>query len=66
MCPQCRAFVTSSDKVCPYCDSKLGPRAIEMRTPGDALGGLGMGLGAGLLSHLLEFCLVLEERDQGV
>ena len=40
MCPQCRAFVTSSDKVCPYCDSKLGPRAIEMRAPGDALGGL--------------------------
>jgi rhomboid protease GluP len=40
MCPQCRAFVTTSDKVCPYCDTKLGPRAIEMRTAGDALGGL--------------------------
>lgn len=40
MCPNCRAFVTTSDKVCPYCDAKIGPRAIEMRSPSDALGGL--------------------------
>jgi rhomboid protease GluP len=40
MCPNCRAFVTASDRVCPYCDAKLGPRAVEMRSPGDALGGL--------------------------
>src|SRR5271165_4404604 len=40
MCPNCRAFVTASDKVCPYCDMKLGPRAIERRSPSDALGGL--------------------------
>lgn len=24
MCPNCRAFVTTSDKVCPYCDVQLG------------------------------------------
>src|SRR5579859_2501595 len=40
MCPNCRAFVTTSDKVCPYCQAPLGPRAIERRNPGDILGGL--------------------------
>jgi rhomboid protease GluP len=40
MCPNCRAFVTTSDRVCPYCDAKMGPRAVEMRSPSDALGGL--------------------------
>jgi len=40
MCPNCRAFVTTSDKVCPYCDAQMGPRAIERRSPSDALGGL--------------------------
>src|ERR1022692_4204094 len=30
MCPNCRAFVTTSDKVCPYCDAQLGPRAIAI------------------------------------
>ena len=40
MCPNCRAFVTTSDRVCPYCEMKLGPRAIERRAPGDILGGL--------------------------
>ena len=40
MCPNCRAFVTSSDRVCPYCEMKLGPRAIERRAPGEILGGL--------------------------
>jgi rhomboid protease GluP len=33
MCPHCRAFVSVDDKKCPYCDSPLGPRAIERRTP---------------------------------
>ncbi len=32
MCPNCRAFVTSSDRVCPYCDVKIGARAIDRRT----------------------------------
>ena len=40
MCPNCRAFVTSSDRVCPYCEMKLGPRVIEQRNPGEILGGL--------------------------
>src|SRR6202050_4090021 len=40
MCPSCRAFVTTSDKVCPYCDAQLGPRAVDRRAPGEILGGL--------------------------
>lgn len=40
MCPNCRAFIKSSDRVCPYCDIKLGPRAIDRRIPGNILGGL--------------------------
>jgi rhomboid protease GluP len=40
MCPNCRAFVTTSDRVCPYCEMQLGPRAIERRNPGEVLGGL--------------------------
>jgi rhomboid protease GluP len=40
MCPNCRAFITTSDKVCPYCDIKLGAPAAARRTPADLLGGL--------------------------
>lgn len=40
MCPNCRAFITTDDKVCPYCDMKLGPRAIDVRDPGALVGGL--------------------------
>jgi rhomboid protease GluP len=40
MCPNCRAFITADDKTCPYCQASVGPRAIERRTPADALGGL--------------------------
>lgn len=40
MCPNCRAFITTDDKVCPYCEAKVGPRAIERRYPADVLGGL--------------------------
>ena len=40
MCPHCRAFITSDDKICPYCESKVGPRAIDRRMPGEILGGL--------------------------
>ena len=39
MCPNCRAFVTTDDRVCPYCDMKLGSRAIDRRQS-DAIGGL--------------------------
>ncbi len=31
MCPNCRAFITIADRVCPYCNAQLGPRAIDMR-----------------------------------
>ncbi len=29
MCPHCRAFITASDKVCPYCNERVGPRSVE-------------------------------------
>ncbi len=31
MCPNCRAFITVKDRICPYCGVQLGPRAIDMR-----------------------------------
>jgi rhomboid protease GluP len=40
MCPHCRAFITTSDKVCPYCNERVGPRAVELANPGSILGGL--------------------------
>lgn len=40
MCPNCRAFITTNDKVCPYCDAQVGPRAVDQRNPGEILGGL--------------------------
>jgi membrane associated rhomboid family serine protease len=39
MCPNCRAFITNRDKVCPYCNEPVGPRAIDRREPGAILGG---------------------------
>ena len=40
MCPNCRAFITTDDKVCPYCDMQLGPRSIDVRDPGALVGGM--------------------------
>jgi rhomboid protease GluP len=40
MCPNCRAFITVDDKICPYCELKLGARAIDLRSPSNVLGGL--------------------------
>ena len=40
MCPHCRAFITVKDKVCPYCNERVGPRAIDMRDPSALIGGL--------------------------
>ena len=40
MCPNCRAFITSDDKICPYCQAQVGERAIDRRAPADVLGGL--------------------------
>jgi rhomboid protease GluP len=31
MCPNCRAFISITDRICPYCDAQLGPRAIDLR-----------------------------------
>jgi rhomboid protease GluP len=39
MCPNCRAFITTHDKVCPYCNERVGPRAGERRDPGAIMGG---------------------------
>jgi len=38
MCPHCRAFITTSDRVCPYCNEKVGDRAIDRRDPAPILG----------------------------
>jgi rhomboid protease GluP len=40
MCPNCRAFITTDDKICPYCDVQVGPRAVDVRNPGEVMGGL--------------------------
>jgi rhomboid protease GluP len=40
MCPQCRAFITTNDKICPYCNTQVAPKAYVQREPSDALGGL--------------------------
>src|SRR5258707_2237496 len=40
MCPNCRAFITSSDKVCQYCEMRLGPPARATMQKGRILGGL--------------------------
>jgi rhomboid protease GluP len=40
MCPHCRAFITTSDRVCPYCNERVGPRAIQLRDTGELIGGL--------------------------
>lgn len=40
MCPNCRAFVEPSDRVCPYCEVELGARPVDVRNPTDILGGL--------------------------
>jgi len=40
MCPHCRAFITTKDRVCPYCNEAVGPR-VEPRDEGvRVLGGL--------------------------
>lgn len=38
MCPNCRAFVTVDDKVCPYCDVPMQARAVDRRSPADIAG----------------------------
>jgi rhomboid protease GluP len=31
MCPHCRAFITTSDRTCPYCNESVGPPAARRR-----------------------------------
>ncbi len=40
MCPNCRAFITTSDRKCPYCGQQVGARAVDVRQPGAIMGGL--------------------------
>ena len=44
MCPNCRAFITTSDKVCPYCDVELGRPIVQMRSSPDLIAGIIPGL----------------------
>ncbi len=39
MCPHCRAFITTRDRICPYCETEVGPRAADRRPAADALAG---------------------------
>src|SRR4051812_471341 len=32
MCPNCRAFISSKDRVCPYCEAQVGPRIADLRS----------------------------------
>lgn len=38
MCPHCRAFITTSDRVCPYCNEPVAPRPARSDS-GPLLGG---------------------------
>src|SRR3984885_11666777 len=38
-CPHCRAFITDKDKICPYCNEKVGPRYAERANVGAVIGG---------------------------
>jgi rhomboid protease GluP len=40
MCPHCRAFITTSDRVCPYCNEPVAPPQRERAPSGPILGGL--------------------------
>src|SRR5919106_1587813 len=39
MCPHCRAFISVDDRVCPYCEARLGPPAATRRPSLDTGGG---------------------------
>ena len=39
MCTQCRAFITTADRICPYCNEPVGPTYVE-RQPDTKIGGL--------------------------
>ena len=37
MCPHCRAFITTRDRVCPYCNETVGPRTVERSGDGGSI-----------------------------
>ncbi len=39
MCPQCRAFISSGDRICPYCGEPVAPRAVDRRNAGEMVMG---------------------------
>lgn len=39
MCANCRAFISTDDRVCPYCDMKIGPRAVDRRDTSGMIAG---------------------------
>ena len=39
MCPHCRAFITTKDRTCPYCNEPVGAPAVDRRNPSAILGG---------------------------
>jgi rhomboid protease GluP len=39
MCPHCRAFITTRDRVCPYCHETVGPKASTRTDSGSVLAG---------------------------
>jgi rhomboid protease GluP len=39
MCPHCRAFITTKDKICPYCETRVGPSARD-RLGADLVAGI--------------------------
>src|SRR3982751_3459173 len=40
MCPHCRAFITTDDRVCPYCHESVAPPRVERGNSGPILGGM--------------------------
>src|SRR5947209_3419167 len=39
MCPQCRAFITTKDRICPYCNEEVAPPAAKRDEGVKVLGG---------------------------
>jgi rhomboid protease GluP len=39
MCPHCRAFITAADRTCPYCNERVGPKAVDFRNAGEMIAG---------------------------
>jgi rhomboid protease GluP len=40
MCPHCRAFITTRDRVCPYCNEPVGPPSVAREEGIRVLGGM--------------------------